>query len=232
MEEINLKELWRYFISKFYIILMVVVGCLLVGNIYLAFFQVPLYESNTSLIFANEKGITQSDINLNKSLISTYNEFIKSKKVLNQVIDNLNLKVGYGTLSKRVSATAVSDTQLIRIVVSDESPQTARDIANEISKVFAKEIAEYYKVDNISVVDALWTFGSNSPEASISSTPYNINATKQNVIYLVVGFVLGFAIIFISFYFDTSVKDIKTIEDKLNLTVLGTVPKVGEKNGY
>ncbi len=222
MEEINLKELWRYFISKFYIILMVVVGCLLVGNIYLAFFQVPLYESNTSLIFANEKGITQSDINLNKSLISTYNEFIKSKKVLNQVIDNLNLKVGYGTLSKRVSATAVSDTQLIRIVVSDESPQTARDIANEISKVFAKEIAEYYKVDNISVVD----------EASISSTPYNINATKQNVIYLVVGFVLGFAIIFISFYFDTSVKDIKTIEDKLNLTVLGTVPKVGEKNGY
>ena len=221
MEEINLKELWRYFISKFYIILIAVVGCLLIGNIYLAFFQVPLYHSSTSLILANTEGITQTDISINKSLISTYNEFIKSKKVLTQVINNLNLKVSYGTLSSRVSTSAVGDTQLIKIVVSDESPQTARNVANEIAKIFSKEIAEYYKIENIAVVD----------EATVENSPYNINATRQNIIYLVVGFVLGFAIIFIIFYFDTSIKDAETIEDKLNLTVLGTVPKVGERNG-
>ena len=38
-------------------------------------------------------------------------------------------------------------------------------------------------------------------------------------------------IIFIIFYFDTSIKDAKTVEEKLDLTVLGVVPKVGDKYG-
>ena len=50
------------------------------------------------------------------------------------------------------------------------------------------------------------------------------------MIYLMVSLILGFGTIFIMFYFDTSVKDTEIIEDKFNLTVLGTVPRVGDKN--
>ena len=42
--------------------------------------------------------------------------------------------------------------------------------------------------------------------------------------------IAGVGITFMIYYFDTSVKDAKTVEEKLNLTVLGVVPKVGDKH--
>ena len=62
-------------------------------------------------------------------------------------------------------------------------------------------------------------------KAELSKNPYNINYVKDNVIYLIVGFVLSFGIVFIMYYFDTSIKSSEVVEEKLGLTVIGVVPK-------
>lgn len=68
MEEINLKELWHYFLSKISIILIIVIICVLAGNVYLFCLQTPLYKSTTSLVLVSEENtntsITQNDITL------------------------------------------------------------------------------------------------------------------------------------------------------------------------
>ena len=46
-----------------------------------------------------------------------------------------------------------------------------------------------------------------------------------------IGIIISCGIVFMIFYFDTSIKDAETIEDKLDLTVFGVVPKVGDKYG-
>ena len=56
--------------------------------------------------------------------------------------------------------------------------------------------------------------------------PYNVNYLKDNLIYTAIGFVLSSGIIFIKFYFDTSIKTSEEIENKLGMTILGIVPKV------
>lgn len=225
MEEINVKELWQYFMSKIYIAIIAVIICLVLGNIYLFGFQTPLYKSTTSLVLVNEErstaSITQNDINLNNNLVSTYSEIIKSRNVLSQVAENLGLEESVENLSRSVSVSSVTDTQIIKVDVSRESKEEAKLIANEIAKVFSKEVRSIYRIQNISVVD----------KAQLAKKPYNISVVKQNIIYTAAGMVLGMGIIFIIFYFDTSIKDAKTVEDKLNLTVLGVVPKVGDKNG-
>lgn len=221
MEEINLKDLWNYYLSKYYIVLIAVVVCLLLGNIYLLGIQKPMYKSTTSLVLVSDnQSITQNDVTLNNNLVSTYSEIIKSRNVLEKVIKNLKLDKTAEELSKDVSVTSVTNTQLIKIEVRSDSKKQAKKIANEIATVFSNEIVNIYKIQNISIVD----------QAKLAKTAYNVNPLKQNLIYLIAGLVLGCGIVFIMFYFDTSIKDSKTVEEKLGLTVLGMVPKVGDSN--
>lgn len=224
MEEINLKELWQYFWQRKLIFLAIAIGVMLLGNLYAEFFQVPLYKSTTSLVLVNEEnsntGITQNDVNLNNNLLSTYSEIVTSRTVLSDVKKNLKLKESIDELSKCISVTAVSNTQLIKIEVSRESKKEAKQIADEIAMVFSEKITNIYKIQNISIVD----------EAQVPRSPYNKNFLKQNAIFIFIGLILSVFSIFIIYYFDTSIKDASTIEDKLGLTVFGTVPKVGDKD--
>ena len=221
MEEINLKELWRYFVSKIYILFIVTAAVLLLGNIYLVFMQTPLYSSDTTLLLVSEKDVDSGNVSLINNLVPTYRELITSRSLLSQVVNNLNLDESAASLASQVTVTSMTGTQIIKIQVSNKDSKNAKRIADEIAKLFAKEVKERYGFENISVID----------EAKQASSPYNVNVVKQNIIYLLVSIVLGVGIIFVLFYFDTSIKDAKTVEDKFNLTVLGTVPKVGEKNG-
>lgn len=223
MEEIDILDFIRYYLSKVYIVGILLVVALLYGNIYMAKFKTPLYRSSTTVILVSEKDekdYTQSDINLNKNLVTTYSNIIKSKRVLNEVIKNVNLDYTYSKLNKEVSVSNVTNTEIIKISVADADPTIAMKIANSIVPVFTSEVKRIYGIENVSVVDT----------AEESAKPYNINMLKSNIIFILASIVLGSLIIFVIYYFDTSVKSAEMIEDKLGLTVIGTVPKI-ERRG-
>ncbi len=90
---------------------------------------------------------------MNKSLVTTYGEIIKSKRVLNQVIEKLNLDLTYKELNSMVSVGEITDTSIISIKVTDKDNELACEIANEIADVFASEIVSIYKIENISTID-------------------------------------------------------------------------------
>lgn len=223
MEEINLKDLFNYFMSKILIFIIITVLILSLGNIYSLVLKTPLYRSTTSLVLVNESdkdSITQSDLTLNNNLVGTYTEIIKSKNVLGQVIKNLNLLESTSSLINKINVTSVSNSQIIKINVSDADNKKAKLIADEIAKVFISETSKLYKLNNIKVID----------EASIENNPYNMNIIKENIIYLAIGCALGLGIILLMYSLDTTIKTTEDIEEKLELTVLGAVPKVGDKN--
>lgn len=223
MEEINLKDLFNYFMSKILIFIITTVLILLLGNIYSLVLKTPLYKSTTSLVLVSESdkdSITQSDLTLNNNLVGTYTEIIKSRNVLGQVVNNLKLKESTGSLSSKINVTSVSNSQIIKISVSDADNKKAKLIADEIAKVFISETSKLYKLNNIKVID----------ESSIENSPYNMNIIKENIIYLAIGCALGLGIILLMYSLDTTIKTTEDVEEKLELTVLGNVPKVGDKN--
>lgn len=223
MEEINLKELGNYFLSHIVIILSVITVILIVGCIYSVVIKKPLYHGTTSIVLVNQNNgntITNSDIQVNRNLVETYTQIIKSRKILSTVISQLGLTYSEETLASRVSVSAITDTDIIKISVSDENNQLAADIANEIARVFMEDIKTRYNLQNVSVLD----------EAVAESSPYNVNIAKEIVLYILIGVVLGCAIVFVMFYFDTSIKSSTEIEEKFGLAVLGNVPYV-EKRG-
>lgn len=217
METIDLKDMFSYFKSKISIILLFITLVGILGCLYGLFVQKPIYKSSTSIVLISENqtgsSLTYNDVSLNQNLVSTYSEIIKSRRVLNQVIDNLSLNYSYSNLSNNIEVSSVTGTQIIKISVSDRNSKTAMKIANEIAKVFSKEIPELYNISNVNVLDY----------AEAASNPYNVNFIKQSIIYLLVGLVLGLGVTFIMYYFDRSIKNISQVEDKIKLPVLATV---------
>lgn len=222
MEEFNVSEFINYYISKSLLVILFLVLGVACSIFYTDELQVPLYKSQTSLVLTRSNDtstITNTDISLNKNLVSTYREIIKSRRILSKVIKHLNLNITEKELSKQISVTSANDTELIMISVVDEDSKKARDIANEIASVFKKEITSIYNIENISIVD----------EAVRAIEPYNVSAIKQYVIGATVGFLLGSLIITIIFYFDDTIKKPEDIEEKLGLSILSTVPKYKNK---
>lgn len=150
MEEIDIKEMLAYFQSRILWILISIFAIIIVGNIYTIATRVPMYKSNTTIVLVNNKteAYNTNELQLNKNLVGTYTEIIKSRKILEEVIKNLGLNYNSNSLSKNISVSAVTDTEIIRITVSDKNPKLAKKIANEIADVFAKEIQKIYKLNN------------------------------------------------------------------------------------
>lgn len=217
METIDLKELFEYYKSKFGIVILFVALVGILGCLYGLFIQKPMYKSSTSIVLISEakdnSQLTYNDVSVNQNLVSTYSEIVKSKRILNQVINNLNLDYSYGALSNNIEVSSVTGTQIIKITVTDENSKTAMKVANEIAKVFSKEIPELYNISNVNVLDT----------AEVASSAYNVNIAKQSTIFLLAGLVLGLGVVFVMYYFDRSVKNASQIEDKLKLPVLATV---------
>lgn len=224
MEEINLKDLLDYFRGKIVWILATILVFIVVGNIYTIITRVPMYRSDTTIILVNEKqqenNYNTAEQQYNKALVGSYTEIIRSRKVLEQVNNNLKLKSSYGELKSNVNVESVNNTEIIKISVNNADNKKAAKIADEIAVVFGEEVKGIYKLNNVSILD----------KAEVSTVPYNINYLKDNAIYILLGLVLSCGVVFVFFYFDTTIKTSEEIENKLGLTILGIVPKVeGDK---
>lgn len=228
MEEINLKEMFSYFLSKIVIIIVATLVAIFCGCLYSLYIQKPMYNSSTTVVLArsneetnNDNGITNNDITLNQKLVSTYREIIKSRRVLNQVIENLKLDTTFGELQSQINVSNEKDTEILRITVINRDANNAKIIADEIARVFGNEIVEIYSIKNVSIIDY----------AVVNKKPYNVNILKQIILAALIGGVLACIVVFMMFYFDTTVKTPEEVEQKLGLPVLGAVPNKPHKGG-
>ena len=220
MEEIVLVQLFRYYLKKSPIIILTTVLAILFGYLYVEYIQIPMYHGTTTIILVQNNNdedsldVTQNELTVNEKLVSTYSEIIKSRRVLEQVIEKLKLKTSIADLVNRIEVSSVSETYIIKITVSNESNKKAVEIANEVAEVFKKEISDIYNLENVSTID----------KAIVEKKPYNVNKTKYLIIFALAGIVLSSGVIFVIYYFDNTIKDKKEIEEKLQSAVLGEIP--------
>lgn len=222
MEELDLKDLFNMFWAKKFEIILIMAIAIVIGFIYSYVLLKPEYKSTTSILLAKSNAaqsddgtITSTEITLNQKLVSTYSDLIKTDKVLTQVINNLQINKTVEQLKKNIQVSAKDDTEIIEISVTDADNEMARRIANEAAQVFITQIAQqYYNMDNVYVVD----------EARAETEPYNINHTKDLIIFAAAGFVVACIYVLIANMLDTTVKSKEDIEKKLGLTVLTSIP--------
>ena len=226
MEELDLKELFEIFWHKKAQIILLILIFMVSGLIYSVGFVTPMYTSSTTLVLVGTESvndtetqqtesITTTDITINSKLVSTYRELVKRKSILGQVISNLGIQIDEEELRKHIEVTAVEDTELIEISVSDENPTYAAKIANEIANVFREKIAgEIYKINNVYIVD----------QAEVASEPSNVNHVKNVVIFAFIGAVVAVMYVLIANMLDTTIKTQEDIEKMIKIPVLASIP--------
>ena len=227
MEELDLKELFNIFWNKKTEIILITLIFMVIGVIYSYAYITPEYKSSTTLVLAtlddesssgqsSSSAITQTDLTLNSNLVSTYSELIKSKTVLREVISNLNINdIDEAELKDDITVSSVSNTEIIEIAVANKNADYSSKIANEIAKVFAEQVAEIYNINNVHVVD----------EAEVETVPYNINHTKDIVIFAFIGLVLAIIKILLANMLDNTVKAEQDVEKQTGLLVLAEIPE-------
>ena len=227
MEEIDLREVAKTFWNKKYHIAIILLIFVIAGSVYTFNFVTPKYTSNTTLILASINSGSSSgsdsasvataidkDISLNSKLVSTYSELIKSKNILRQVKDNLDIDIDEEELKKSIKVDTVEDTELIRISVTNSSSELSCYIANEIANVFKEQIKVYYDIENVQIVDV----------AEIETEPSNIHHKRDIIIFALIGVVVSAGYVLILNMLDTTVKSIEDVEDSTKLPVLASLP--------
>ena len=228
----TIKKLFDIFWNKRLHIICITLVFIIVGTIYSFTFITPKYKSYTSFVLTKAENvkegsdtanstITQTELILNQKLVSTYRELVKSKNVIRQVKNNLNINETEESLKNNINVTSVKG--IIMITVTNYYPERAKDIANETTKVFTKMVGEIYNINNVYVVD----------EAETDTVPYNINHVKDITIFAVIGLIASFIYVIIINLLDTTVKSAEDIEKELNVTVVASIPAVreGRKGG-
>lgn len=230
MEEVNIKEFFKYVRKYVLVIALVAITFCSFVLIYSVYIKKDMYESNTTLVLTKSTStvdqasgtITQNDILLNQKLVSTYSELIKSKLVLNQVIEKLDLDYKVNELAKLISVDSIENTEILKITVKNEDPKLAKDIANETAKIFSKEIVDIYNINNISIID----------KAVLSKNISNNTTIRDSIIALFGGIFISLIILFIKYYFDDTIKFDDDLEEKINMPILGKIgiEKENKKN--
>ena len=219
-EVIDLREYLSIIKKKWFIMAILCVVCVAASTVYSFFIAKPVYQAETTLIVKTEKAegtntVTSDQIKTTQQLAVTYGEIIKSRKVLDDVIKNLDLDESYGQLSGKISVSTVSDTQIIKISVKDTNKSNAKKIANEIPKVFTKEAIRIADANGVEVID----------KAQTPVNPVSPNKKMNILIAGVLGIMIGLFIIFIIEFLNTKIKTPQDIEKELGLPLLGVIPE-------
>ncbi len=214
--EIDLMEIIGMLLHYAWLIAACAIATGLIGLFLSKFVVTEIYESNTQIVILNKQNedITLSELQLNTQLTNAYVRLIKTRHVLEQVIEECGLDDTYGSLAERVEVTNVTNTNIISITVSDPSPQMAQYITSEICQVASKHIKDVMDLEAVNVAD----------EANLPTDPVSPNVAKWTVLGAALGAFLCMAVLLIRFLMDDTIKTSEDVERFLNLSTLALIP--------
>ena len=214
--EIDLKEIFYLLLSHWKsIFLAMLIGAAIFGA-YHTFLLKPSYQADASIyITSTDSMISFSDLQLSAALTDDYANIIKSRTVLNRVIDELDLNLNYKQLGALNSVENPDSTHIVDIKVTCDDPELSRNITNALMNISVDQIYQVIGSGEPTVIDYAMA------EAVQDVTP----SLKK---YLMLGALLGAlivcAIVVLRMLTDTTLKTVDDIDRYLHLPVLAAVP--------
>lgn len=212
------KSLWK----KAWIVVLSMVVMALAMGIYTEVRITPIYQSTSKLyIISRSTSVTSlADLQIGSQLTSDYMITIKSRPVMEKVIQNLNLNMTSGALASKISISNPTDSHILNVVVSDADPYLAKTICDEVVKVSSARIAEIMFIQEPSIAE----------EANLPVAPSSPNLKRNILMGALIGAVLSVMVLTMLFVFRETISTEEDVNKYLGLTVLGAIPKSNVEN--
>ena len=221
--EINLGELFAVLLARAFLIISSGIFFALAGLFLSKFVIHPVYESTTKIYILNKEEnqtVTYSDVQISTQLTQDYAELIKSRYVLEEVIQRLNLiDTTYDDLSDVLRVDTPSDTRIVAITAKDEDPLMAMKIANCIREVASEHITNVMDIDAINVAET----------ANVPMEKSSPSVGRWTVIAGFLGAVLVAFFVVLEYLLDDTIKSNDDVERYLGMSTLALIPLTTEE---
>ena len=228
--EIDLIELISLFMSKWYLLLTgLLVGGILAG-IFTFFFIDPTYTGSAKLYMVSNSSDTivdLSDFNIGNSLSSDYEQLLKVRPILEEIINEEDLDYTYEQLKKMVTISTISNTRILQISTVSHSPKEAMVISNALADKAVEEIPILMDTATPNIAE----------RAIIPTEKTGPSMMKNTLIGSLLGMLLIAGILTILFLMDDTINTAEEMEKALGIMPLSVVPEgniqnsVSEKKG-
>ncbi|MCS4487694.1 Wzz/FepE/Etk N-terminal domain-containing protein [Streptococcus sciuri] len=205
------KSLWH----KKFLILFVSLFVAVLAFLASTFLLQKEYTSTTRIYVVNrtDNNITNQDLQAGSYLVNDYKEIITSADVINQVIEKEKL-----SRAPKVSVAIPSDTRVISISIKAYSAKEAARVANTIREVAIQKIKDVAKVEDVTTLEV----------AKVPNAPSSPDVKRNTLLGFLVGAFLTMVAVILAEVLDDRVKSAEDVENKLELTLLGTVPDMNK----
>ncbi len=212
--EIDLLELFHVIKARLWIIILTGVSAGLISN----FLLTPIYTSTTKLYILNKStsitSLALQDLQLGAQLTQDYMVLVKSRPVVSQVIENLELNMKYEEMVNIISISNPTNTRILELTAEYPDPYLAKRIVDEFAAVSTNRIAKIMDTSEPTVVE----------EGFMQTNPSSPNMKKNILIGGLIGVFLAAGIIVVLHLLDDTIKDSDDIEKYLGLNTLGLIP--------
>jgi capsular polysaccharide biosynthesis protein len=216
--EIDLLELFFYLRSRLAVLIVAfLIGALVAGS-YTHFMITPTYKATSKLYMVSASSnsvVNLTDLSLGSSLSSDYQELLKIRPILEEVIDELDLDYGYGTLLGMTTISTISDTRILTITVTSTDPVEAKDISNLLAEKAVEYLPDLMEAPAPNIVEyAVVPSGKSSP-----------NMAKNTVYGALVGLLIAVGMYTVRFLLDDTLKSAEDIEKAFGVMPLSVIPE-------
>lgn len=214
--EIDLLDLLYLLQSKLWILALSAISLAVIAGLISILILTPVYTSKSKIYILNKTNTTTSlsDIQVGTQLTQDYLVLVKSRPVVTQVIENLDLDTTYEELANYITVTNQNNTRILEIKVEYPNAYLAKQLADEFAKVSTEQIAKIMDTEKPSIVE----------EGHVPSEPSSPNVMRNTILGAIIGLVVSAAIIIIIHLMDDTIKDSDDIEKYLGLSTLAMIP--------
>jgi len=221
-------ELMEYFTiikKRILLVILITLGATVLSGVLSYFVITPSYKADISVIIGKVENKTEvpqasmNDVLMYQKLVKTYSEFAKSRKVSDDVIAALKLKIEPSELQSMVTVEPKGDTEFLTITVKSKDPKEAMNIANQLAKSLKVVSNDVKKADNVQLLD----------EAQMPTAPDSPNPKLNIAIAFFIGLMISLGIAFLLEYLDNTVKSQDDIEKLTGIPVIGIIPLTEDK---
>lgn len=214
--EIDLTEIFYALRKKALVIVAVLLAGALAAGVYTKMLITPQYSAtSTVLVISKETTLTSiADLQFGSQLTKDYSMLITSRSVLEEVLDNLGLDMGYAALRGSVSINNPSETRILRITVTNPDPELAKALADELASVSSEYIGDKMEVVPPKIIE----------EAVVPASPASPNMSRNVLIGAAAGFVLAAGVVVLMSIMDDSIRSEDDIEKFLKIPALASIP--------
>lgn len=214
--EIDLLDLFRVLRARLFSITMTGVILAAVFGLGTMFLIEPQYQSTSKLYIVSQSSTITSltDLQTGAQLTQDYMVLVQSRPVLEKVIDNLGLDLGYEELLSLITLNNPTDTRILEVTVTTADPYMAKEIVDEISGVSASRIAAIMNVDEPTIAE----YG------HLESSPSSPSLKKNILIGGAIGIFLSAAVGILMYLLNDTIRTEEDVEKYLGLNTLALIP--------